>query len=390
MAGSIAEIKSKSKKVSKSKESKSKNESKYRVTFELGKDLNGNRIREYYTVSTREDAVKLLNELEYNQNKNLMIKTAKMSFVEFLNYWMDNYVRKNCEVTTIYGYNSILSKHVKNFFGAIELQKLLPMHIQNYYMHLMDEKNLSPNTIHKHHAIIRKALDFGLKQQLVHRNVADAVMLPKRKRFEGTSYTKSQLHELLDKAKGTKLEVPICLAVYLGLRREEISGLKWKYVNFEEHVLHIVEVRTSAGKDVITKGPKTDKSRRTLHIDDVLCELLLKHKAKQTEYKRLLGKDYIDEDYVCAHENGKPYRVNSVTEQFKAFLEKEQLLKIRLHDLRHTFASILYDEGVDLKAISEALGHSDIGTTNKIYTHRFDKTHKGALETLGRVLNVSK
>ncbi len=90
----------------------------------------------------------------------------------------------------------------------------------------------------------------------------------------------------------------------------------------------------------------------------------------------MLGDEYIDSGYVYVHDNGKPNRVKSVTEQFKKFLEKNNLPKIRLHDLRHTFASILYEEGVDLKVISEAMGHSDLGTTNKIYTHRFDKTHK--------------
>jgi integrase len=104
----------------------------------------------------------------------------------------------------------------------------------------MDEKSLSPNTVHKHHACIRKALDYGLKQQFVHRNVSDAVELPRKDKFTGQSYTRDQLNTLLDGVRGTNLELPVHLAGYLGLRREEIVGLRWKYVDLEKECLDIL------------------------------------------------------------------------------------------------------------------------------------------------------
>ncbi|CAM3699302.1 tyrosine recombinase XerC [Marinicrinis lubricantis] len=360
--------------------------SKFRVTFELGTDSNGKRLRQYKTVSSEAEAKKLLSEFEYNQQRNLVVQSEKLTFSEFMGLWTDNYVKYNCEVTTAYGYNNIIYNHIVPYLGSIELQKLQPAHIQQYYNYLMDEKGLSPNTVHKHHACIRKALDYGLKQQYVYRNVADAVSLPKKKRFEGRSYDITQLHDLLDKVKDTRIELPIYLAGYLGLRREEIVGLKWKNVDINQRLVYISEVRTKAGKNEIIKDPKTDKSKRTLYITDPLLEILLKHKQRQEEFKRLLGTEYINTGYVYVHDNGRPYRVNTITEQFKSFLEKHHLPKIRLHDLRHTFASILYDQGVDLKSISEALGHSDIGTTNKIYTHKFDKTHKTTVNILSEAL----
>lgn len=300
---------------------------------------------------------------------------------------MDNYVKRNCEETTAYGYRNILYKHLVPYLGKIELQKLKPGHIQQYYKHLMDEKGLSPNTVRKHHANIQKALDYGLKQEFVHRNVADAVALPRINKFEGKAYTKEQLNTLLRLIKDTKLELPVYLSAYLGLRRSEITGLTWRDgVDMQNRILHIEKVRTSAGKAVVIKKPKTDKSQRMLFIDDEIYELLDKTKVKQAEYKQLLGKEYNDSDYVFTREDGTPYRVNTVTEQFSDFLKKHDLPKIRLHDLRHTFASILHSEGVDLKSISEALGHSDIGTTNKIYTHLFDKTHKETVSAMGKAL----
>jgi integrase len=359
---------------------------KFRVTLEYGTDASGKRIRKNLTASNEAEAKKLLNEFDYNQQRNLVVPTTNMSLAEFLQHWMENYVKYNCEETTTYGYINILFNHMIPFLGNFELQKLQPAHIQQYYKHLMDEKELSPNTVHKHHACLRKALDYGLKQQFLHRNVADAVSMPRKEKFQGKFYKHDELNLLLDKAKDHKIEIPVYLAVFLGLRREEIIGLKWKYVDFDNQLLYVSEVRTSAGSKEVIKAPKTDKSKRTLFITDDLLEVLLKHKQRQEEFKRLLGSEYENSGYVYAHDNGRPYRVNSVTEQFKSFLEKNGLSQIRLHDLRHTFASILSHEGVDIKAISEALGHSDIGTTSKIYTHLFDKTHKNTVSVISSAL----
>ncbi|WP_141333667.1 site-specific integrase, partial [Brevibacillus agri] len=295
-------------------------------------------------------------------------------------------VKYNCEETTAYGYRNIINKHLTPFMGNVELQKLQPAHIQQYYKHLMDNTGLSPNTVHKHHATIRKALDYGLKQQLVYRNVADAVSLPRKKKFEGKSYTREQLRILLEKVTDTKIELPVYLAGYLGLRREEICGLRWKNIDFTQRIIHINEVRVSAGNRTIVKSPKTEKSQRTLYITDELYDILIKNKARYDEYKKILGSEFDDTGYIYAKENGKPYKVNYITDQFREFLEIHDLPKIRLHDLRHTFASILYDAGVDLKAISEALGHSDLGTTNKIYAHRFDINHMKTVTAISEAL----
>ncbi|WP_227779995.1 phage integrase SAM-like domain-containing protein [Paenibacillus sp. P13VS] len=167
---------------------------KYQVTFDQGM-INGVRHKSTKVFDTLGEAEKALTEFKYNKQRNLLVTVNNMSLVELLDYWMKKYVKYNCEETTRYGYNNIISKHIAPYFAHMGLIKLQPMHIQDYYDHLIQVKGLSPNTVHKHHACIRKALDFGMKQQLVHCNVADAVELPKKEFFEGKSYTKEQLNE---------------------------------------------------------------------------------------------------------------------------------------------------------------------------------------------------
>lgn len=369
MAGSIKEI-----------------SNKYRVTFEYGKDSNGKRIREYKTFDTQKEAKKALNDFEYGLQRNLAIQQNQMRVAQLMEYWLENDTKYNCTETTIYGYRNIIKRHIVPFLGDTEVQKLSTPQVQKYYKHILDEKNLSPNTVHKHHAVISKALGFALKQQIVSRNVAKDVSLPKKNTYKAKYYTQEQLANLLEMVKGTTLEVPISLAGYLGLRREEVVGLRWEYINLENRELYIEEIRTSAGKYDVVGPPKTDGSRRRLYIIDELYDVLVSHRNKQLKYKKLLGKEYTDSGYVIAKDNGKLYKVNWLTERFKRFLQEKQLPMIRLHDLRHTFCSILYDEGVDIVSISEALGHSNLSTTTHIYKHKFDKTHKTTVIAMGSAL----
>lgn len=360
---------------------------KFRVTFEHGKNAEGKRERSFKTVETFKEAEKLKTEFEFKEQRHLLSNFTKMQLRELLEHWLDNYVKYNCEETTAYGYRNVIFNHLVPSIGDIEVQQLQSTDIQAYYKELMDVKKLSPNTVHRHHAILRKVLDYALKQQFVYRNVADAVSLPKKKKFTGKTYTQEQLRDLFRKVEGNKLEVPVYLAGYLGMRREEITGLKWEYVDFDKRLIHIEEVRTSAGNKTVVKAPKTEKSRRTLHMVDELHDLLIMHRDSQIERKDMLGDHYHLSGYVVVRNDGRAARVNTITEQFKEFLEKNDLPLIRLHDLRHTFSSLLYAEGVDLKAISEALGHSDIGTTSRIYTHLLDKTHRSTVSVMSKVLS---
>ena len=214
------------------------------------------------------------------------------------------------------------------------------------------------------------------------KNPMRIVSAPKKETIQYTIYTAEELHDLFEKVKGNRLEIVVKLAGYYGLRREEICGLMWQDIDFERNLFEIRRSMTMAGGQLLIDEPKTKSSYRKEAMNDDVRELLLRLRDRQEENKRMLKDDYMDTGFILCWEDGKPYRPNYISELFTKFLNDNGLKKIRLHDLRHSFASIANDLGVPMFNISKALGHGSTAVTSGIYTHMFDDSHK---ETIDRV-----
>lgn len=295
---------------------------------------------------------------------------------------MEDVIKLNRAATTVYAYEKIIENHITPAIGEVELQKLTPQHLQRYYAGLMREKGLSSNTVRKHHDLLNAALKMAVKQGVLLQNPAAAVEPPKVVRPEIHYYSMEDLERLFHLAEGTRLELLIKLAGYLGLRREEILGLTWDCVDLENRRLEVLAVRTAAGKDVVVKEPKTSTSRRVLHMPEDLVSLLKKTREQQLRNQSLLGREYQVNDYVVTHEDGRPVRPNYASELFVKFIRDHDLPPLTLHGLRHSFAGIANARGIPMYDIGKALGHSSPATTSKIYTHLLDQDHKQMLEML--------
>lgn len=227
-----------------------------------------------------------------------------------------------------------------------------------------------------YHANIHKALKYAVKIDLIPTNPADKVERPKKNEFKGSYYSADEIHALTEVAEGTKLEIPVLLASFYGLRRSEVLGLKWDAIDFEANTLEVKHIVTQAsidGKKVLVQADraKTKSSLRTLPLVPHIRDRLLMLKGQQETYRRLCGKSYNRDylGYLCVDEIGNIIRPNYVSEQFPKLLEKNGLRPIRFHDLRHSCASLLLANGVPMKQIQEWLGHSDFSTTANIYAH---------------------
>ncbi len=219
-------------------------------------------------------------------------------------------------------------------------------------------------------------LKYAVKIDLIDVNPADKVERPKKNHFVGNFYDADEINALFEVAKGTKLELPILLGAFYGLRRSEVIGLKWDAIDFEQNTITIRHTVTSCNVDgkfimVASDTTKTKSSRRTLPLVPFMRERLLNLKEEQEENRRLCGRSYKKEyiGYVCVNEIGDLIKPHYVTDRFPKLLEANGLRHIRFHDLRHSCASLLLANGVPMKQIQEWLGHSDYSTTANIYAY---------------------
>ena len=199
---------------------------------------------------------------------------------------------------------------------------------------------------------------------------------PKKQKFIGSYYNQEEIGRLLDIIKDSPIEVPVMLAVYFGLRRSEILGVKWDSIDFVTRTLtisHKIVPVNEDGKCRLEKSDvlKTKSSYRTLPLNDFLYDYLLDIKNRQNENKAFAGNSYNNDHdgYVCVNDLGSILKPNYITKKFKNLLQSNNMRVIRFHDLRHSCASLLLHLGYNMKDIQLWLGHGDIGTTMNIYAH---------------------
>lgn len=298
-----------------------------------------------------------------------------MMFSDFLLQWLE-IAKPTIALTTYASYAGMAKSIIIPYFNErnTTLAGLKAIDIQTFYMQQL--KRVKASSVIHYHAVIHRALKYAVKIDLISVNPADKVERPKADKFIGSFYDSDEMQALFEAAKDTLLEIPIFLGAFYGLRRSEALGLKWDAIDFQNGTItirHTVTSCTIDGKHVqVAKDTtKTKSSMRTLPLVPVFKEKLLKMKEQQAEYRRLCGKCYDNRylEYICVDEMGTLISPHYLTAAFPKLLDKNELRRIRYHDLRHSCASLLLANGVPMKQIQEWLGHSDFSTTANVYAH---------------------
>jgi len=298
-----------------------------------------------------------------------------MLFVDYLTEWLE-IAKGSVALTTYASYSSMVKNTIIPYFKPKEftLIGLQPRDIQEFYTQQL--KRVKASSVIHYHVIIHRALKYAVRTDLIPTNPADKIDRPKMERFVGSFYDSDEMNSLFEAAAGTRLELPILLGAFYGLRRSEVIGLKWDAIDFANETItirHTVTTCNLDGKQVLVASDttKTKSSMRTLPLVQVFKERLLDVKAKQEQNMKLCGRSYNKDylGYICVDEMGNLLKPGYLTTSFPLLLEKNGLRKIRFHDLRHSCASLLLANGVPMKQIQEWLGHSDFSTTANIYAH---------------------
>ena len=317
------------------------------------------------------------------RRRNFVVPTAPAEirldddilFSDFMLKWLE-VTKSSVQITTYASYQGTVERVIVPYFRkrGIKLVDLKATDLQDFYTKQLER--VKANSVIHYHANIHKALKYAVKIDLIPTNQADKVERPKKNAFKGSYYSADEIHALTEIAEGTKLEIPVLLASFYGLRRSEVVGLKWDAVDFEQNTLeirHTVATVRLDGKKVIVESDttKTKASKRTLPLVPVFRERLLALQAEQKENRKLCGRSYNKkyDGYICVDPMGNLLLPNALSDSFQLVLRDYNLRRIRFHDLRHSCASLLLANNVPMKQIQEWLGHSDFSTTANIYSH---------------------
>lgn len=325
------------------------------------------------------DFLAKFNTGQYADSQNMTVET-------YLQKWLNDYAKLNVAKTTYDTYEDAV-KHIVPRLGKIKLEKLRPIDIQSFVTELFKE-GVSIRSIRYYYAVLNVALNTAISWQLLAVNPCKGVILPSKNKTKVKTLNKQQVDILLEGAKDTPLYIPVLLALTCGLRRGEILGLRWDNINLQNNTIKITQsiVQTPSG-EILEKEPKSKSGVRTIAIPEKTAKELEALLKKQAENKLALGPEYKDGNFVVCWDNGEPYRPDYITHAFKKLVKKLGLPDIRFHDLRHTHASLLLEEGVHPKVVQERLGHSSISVTLDTYSHVAPNLQQEAAKKIDEILN---
>ena len=298
--------------------------------------------------------------------------------------WIE-YDRPHITVTTYNQYVNMLNNHIAPYFNArnITVGSVTPGDLEDYYRFKVAE-GLSPNTVIKHHAIIRSALQWALKHQYIRFNPADLATRPSKVHYQANEpYSVEEVAQLLTLTQNEPIAVPIFLACFYGLRRSEALGLRWSNIDFQGGWIHIstTVVKEKLGDNVVSTirddTTKTEYSRRSLPLCQYTYHYFCGLHNRQFAQMQLCGMSYNQDflDFVCVDGMGMLLQPDFVSQKFQKLLEKYGLRPIRFHDLRHSCATIMLYLGYTMKDIQTWLGHSNFAFTANTYVHSSKESH---------------
>ena len=348
----------------------------YRIRISLGKDVTTGKYTSYFETfrGGKPEADKRLRELLTALDKGVFVKPVKDTLGEYLKSWLRDYCRPNLSSRTHELYSYICNKHLIPKLGNKRLVDIRPQHLQRLYAEKA-ESGLSNRTVQLIHVTLHKALKNAVKAGLLVRNITESVDAPKIQRREMHVMSETDLHLFLEYAKDSPYYALFYTSLFTGMRRAELLALRWSDIDLELCQLSVTRsMQYIHGEDkknrISFKEPKTAKSRRLIALSPSTVITLREHKAKQVDLRQSLELTQLsDNDLVFSHYDGSPLLPNSVTHAWIKLVRRCGLHGIRLHDARHTHASLLLKQGVHPKIVQERLGHGSIQITLDTYSH---------------------
>lgn len=407
----------------------------YQITVSKGRDIHNKQILETTTWVPDPEKTDRQNEkalqkfaldFEEKVKNGKYLKGEKMTYQEYIPLWLEEYGQKQLENTSLELCTDVLNRVVLPEIGHLKLSEIQPLHLQHLYSKLEKEgytkngqhKNYSHNTLKRYHQIISSTLTAAVQWQLIESNPCSRVKPPKTEDTDEVKcFTLEDAQAFLEqleqpyrvikrgrrkkdgspsaehievKTIPTQYKVLFHLALFGGLRRGELIALTWDDIDFTESTVTVNKSTARVKKGTIIKQPKSKTSKRTISLPAATMRLLRKYHIEQQEYRLSVGTYWIGTgNNIFIQDNGLPMDISTPNSVLKKVIKMHndssevKLPDITLHGLRHTSATLLISENVNLKTVSSRLGHSEISTTMDIYSHALRKKDEEAAASIG-------
>lgn len=380
----------------------------YRLIVCHGFNLDGKPIRHTKTVhGTKAQAKIKLAKFVAEVEQGTVIEGKSITFKEFTEIWKRDYGSKELAPSTYRRYLGMLESRILPYLGHFKLDKIKPTDIMKFYDMLDKDtqirriksnngnrtlKPLSQKTILEHHRLIRAMLHKAVYWQLLFNNPCERVQPPRSRKPKRRYYDDEQCKVLLSNlnelsTENIKYKVAITLTVFTGVRLGELMGLEWSDIDFTNGIVSINKSsQYLADKGVFTKTPKTESSIRDVAIPDFVVSLLEKYRLWYEMQKSIYGELWTNSDRLFVQSDGEPMHPSTISKWFVKFVKEIGLPVINFHGLRHTNATLLISQNIDVAVVAARLGHAQITTTFNFYVHPIISHNKSAGNVLQNLL----
>lgn len=351
---------------------------------------DGKPIRKKVSGKSRAAAAAKLRELREKVEAGQLPAGRIPTVSEWMTYWLDQIAAKKVRPSTLRGYRTYVDCYIVPLLGDKRLDKLTPEHIAEAWEYIQTTgrpnvekpKPLSSTSAHQAHRILSRALKVAHQRGHATRNVATLIDAPQPREVEMRPLSKAEARTIIATAHGRRNAARWTVALSLGLRQGEALGLTWDNVDLENGTLAVRQALGRVkGKGLVFGPVKSRAGRRTIALPGPLLAELKSHRLRQNQERMAAGSWYADADLVFAREDGRPIDPKIDWREWKALCVEAEIPDTRLHNARHTAATMLLAQGVPMRVAMEILGHSRITVTQN-YQHVVDEMHTDAAEKM--------
>lgn len=353
------------------------------AVYDLPKDATGRRRQKWMSgFKTRREAQVALTEILSSLSTGTHVEPSAQTTGDFLDAWFaaTSATRRTSTNAT---YRSVISAHLSPRIGSIRLQALSAPTLNALYSDLLASGS-SASTVRYVHAVLRRALKDAVRWNLVARNVAEAADPPRLTRRQSRTWSARELQAFLQHVRSNRLYAAYVLAATTGMRRGEVLGLRWQDVDLDTGRVSVSQTLVAVSRDVHFSEPKTARGRRNVALDVTTRDALREHRDPQIRERESV--EYVDHDLVFAHEDGTALNPEAFSDAFRRQVKRAGLPPIRLHDLRHTHATLALSAGVHPKVVSERLGHASVAFTLDQYSHAIPALQETAADLVASLV----